>query len=321
MKFPEMRPRRLRYNEKIRKMVKETQLSLDNFIYPIFVSEVIKEKQAVQSMPGVYQFDIDSALQEAIEIEQLGIPAIILFGIPSKKDPFGSSAYDDNGIIQKTIRAIRENTNLYIITDVCLCEYTDHGHCGIIKDNYVDNDETLKYIAMEALSHVKAGAHMVAPSDMMDGRIKAIRDLLDKNGFTHIPIMSYSAKYASAFYGPFRDAAESTPKFGDRKTYQMDPSNRREAIKEGILDIEEGADILMVKPALAYLDIIRDFKEFFNVPIAAYNVSGEYSMIKAAAEKHYIDEEKIILEVLTSIKRAGADLIITYFSKTLSKLL
>jgi porphobilinogen synthase len=321
MKFPEIRPRRLRYNEKIRKMTRETQLSLNNLIYPIFVSETIREKQAVKSMPGVYQFDLDSAVKEAMEVEKLGVPAVILFGIPREKDPLGSSAYDDNGIIQKAIRAFKENTNLYIITDVCLCEYTDHGHCGIIKDGYVDNDETLKYIAMEALSHSKAGAHMVAPSDMMDGRVKAIRDSLDKNGFTHIPIMSYSAKYSSAFYGPFRDAAESTPKFGDRKTYQMDPSNRREAIKEGMLDIEEGADILIVKPALAYLDIIRDFKDCFNVPIAAYNVSGEYSLIKAAAEKQYIDEEKIILEVLTSIKRAGADLIITYFSKTVANLL
>ena len=321
MKFPEIRPRRLRYNEKIRKMTRETQLSLNNLIYPIFVSETIRGKQAVKSMPGVYQFDLDSAVKEAMEVEKLGVPAVILFGIPREKDPLGSSAYDDNGIIQKAIRAFKENTNLYIITDVCLCEYTDHGHCGIIKDGYVDNDETLKYIAMEALSHSKAGAHMVAPSDMMDGRVKAIRDSLDKNGFTHIPIMSYSAKYSSAFYGPFRDAAESTPKFGDRKTYQMDPSNRREAIKEGMLDIEEGADILIVKPALAYLDIIRDFKDCFNVPIAAYNVSGEYSLIKAAAEKQYIDEEKIILEVLTSIKRAGADLIITYFSKTVANLL
>jgi porphobilinogen synthase len=272
-------------------------------------------------MPGIYQLDIDSAINEAIEVEKLGIPAIILFGIPSKKDATGSQAYDNNGIIQKSIKAIKENTNLYIITDVCLCEYTDHGHCGIIKEDYVDNDETLKYIALEALSHAKAGADMVAPSDMMDGRVRAIRQLLDENGFTHIPIMCYSAKYASAFYGPFREAAESTPRFGDRKTYQMDPSNRREALKEGILDIEEGADILIVKPALAYLDIIRDFREYFNVPIAAYNVSGEYSLIKAGAEKKYIDEEKIILEMLTSIKRAGADLIISYFSKIISKLI
>jgi porphobilinogen synthase len=320
MKFPELRPRRLRYNNKIRKMVKETQLSIDNFIYPIFVSELIDKKQEIRSMPEIYQLDIDSAVQEAIEVDKLGIPAVILFGIPEKKDAIGSSAYESNGIIQKTIRALKENTNLYIITDVCLCEYTDHGHCGIIKNNYVDNDETLKYIARQALSHVKAGADMVAPSDMMDGRVSAIRHLLDENGFTHIPIMSYSAKYASAFYGPFRDAAESTPKFGDRKTYQMDPANRREAIKEGMLDIEEGADILIVKPALAYLDIIRDFKEYFYVPIAAYNVSGEYSLIKAAAEKQFIDEENIIIEVLTSIKRAGADLIISYFSKSLAKI-
>lgn len=320
MKFPELRPRRLRYNNKIRQMVKETQLSIDNFIYPIFISEIIDKKQEIRSMPEIYQFDIDTAVQEAMEVETLGIPAVILFGIPEKKDPFGSSAYDSNGIIQKTIRALKENTNLYIITDVCLCEYTDHGHCGIIKNNYVDNDETLKYIAKQALSHVQAGADMVAPSDMMDGRVSAIRHLLDENGFTHIPIMSYAAKFASAFYGPFREAAESTPKFGDRKTYQMDPSNKREAIKEGILDIEEGADILIVKPALAYLDIIRDFKEYFYVPIAAYNVSGEYSLIKAAAEKQFIDEESLILEVLTSIKRAGADLIISYFSRSLAKI-
>jgi porphobilinogen synthase len=321
MKFPETRPRRLRFNNKIREMVKETRLTINDFIYPMFISENCDEKQEIKAMPGIYQLDIDSAIEEAKEVEKLGIPAIILFGIPSKKDATGSSSYDDNGIIQKSIRAIKENTNLYIITDVCLCEYTDHGHCGIVKGNYVDNDETLKYIAMQALSHAKAGADMVAPSDMMDGRVSAIRHLLDENGLTHIPIMSYSAKYASAFYGPFREAAESTPKFGDRKTYQMDPSNRREAIKEGILDIEEGADILIVKPALAYLDIIRDFKNHFNVPIAAYNVSGEYSLIKAAGEKHFVDEEKIILEVLTSIKRAGADLIISYFSKTISKLL
>lgn len=319
MKFPDSRPRRLRFNNKIREMVRETRLSVDNFIYPMFITEINNKKQEIKSMPGIYQLDIDSAIKEAIEVEKLGIPAIILFGIPLKKDATGSQAYDDNGIIQKSIKAIKENTNLYIITDVCLCEYTDHGHCGIIKDGYVDNDETLKYIALEALSHAKAGADMVAPSDMMDGRVRAIRHLLDENGFTHIPIMSYSAKYASAFYGPFREAAESTPKFGDRKTYQMDPSNRREALKEGILDIEEGADILIVKPALAYLDIIRDFKECFNVPIAAYNVSGEYALIKAAAEKQYIEEERIILEVLTSIKRAGADLIISYFSKTVSK--
>lgn len=321
MKFPDSRPRRLRYNNKIREMIKETRLSIDNFIYPMFVTELSNKKQEIKSMPGIYQLDIDSAINEAIEVEKLGIPAIILFGIPSKKDATGSQAYDNNGIIQKSIKAIKENTNLYIITDVCLCEYTDHGHCGIIKEDYVDNDETLKYIALEALSHAKAGADMVAPSDMMDGRVRAIRQLLDENGFTHIPIMCYSAKYASAFYGPFREAAESTPRFGDRKTYQMDPSNRREALKEGILDIEEGADILIVKPALAYLDIIRDFREYFNVPIAAYNVSGEYSLIKAGAEKKYIDEEKIILEMLTSIKRAGADLIISYFSKIISKLI
>ena len=321
MKFPDSRPRRLRFNNKIREMVKETRLSINNFIYPMFITETNNKKQEIKSMPGIYQLDIDSAIKEAIEVEKLGIPAIILFGVPSKKDATGSSAYDDNGIIQKSIKAIKENTDLYIVTDVCLCEYTDHGHCGIIKDGFVDNDETLKYIALEALSHAKAGANMVAPSDMMDGRVKAIRHLLDENGFIHIPIMSYSAKYASAFYGPFREAAESTPKFGDRKTYQMDPSNRREALKEGILDIEEGADILIVKPAMAYLDIIRDFKEYFSVPIAAYNVSGEYSLIKAAAEKQYIEEERTILEVLTSIKRAGADLIISYFSKTVVKLL
>ncbi|MDY6820960.1 MAG: porphobilinogen synthase [Deferribacterota bacterium] len=321
MKFPELRARRLRYNEKIRKMVRETFLNIDSFVYPMFVSELVSGKKEVSSMPGIFQLSIDEAVKEAIKIEKLGITSIILFGIPKLKDATGSSAYDENGIIQRAIRAIKENTNLYIITDVCLCEYTDHGHCGIIKDGYVDNDKTLIILSDEALSHVKAGADMVAPSDMMDGRIKAIRDKLDKNGFINIPIMSYSAKYASAFYGPFRDAAESTPQFGDRKTYQMDPSNRLEAIKEAKLDLEEGADILMVKPAMSYLDIISDFKKNFVVPIAAYNVSGEYALVKAAAEKGIINEKEIAREILTSIKRAGADIIITYFAKDIANIL
>jgi porphobilinogen synthase len=273
-------------------------------------------------MPGIYQMDIENTVKECIELERLGIKAIILFGIPKHKDELGSEAYNENGIIQNAIRAIKQNTkNLYIITDVCMCEYTSHGHCGIIKDNDVNNDETLKYLALEALSHAKAGADMVAPSDMMDGRIMAIRDILDSNNFENIPIMSYSAKFASAYYGPFRDAAESTPNFGDRRSYQMDPANRLEAIRESELDLLEGADILMVKPALAYLDIIRETKDNFNVPLAAYNVSGEYSMIMGAIERGWFEKDRIILETLTSIKRAGADLILTYFAKEVAKIL
>ncbi len=321
MDFPIVRSRRLRKNETIRKMVRETKLSVDDFIYPLFAVEGNNIKKEISSMPDVYQMSIDKIVDECIEIEKLGISSVILFGIPNHKDSSGSGAYDDNGIIQKTIKAIKENTNLYVITDVCLCEYTDHGHCGIIIDGDVDNDSTLELLVQEAVSHANAGADMVAPSDMMDGRVAAIRDGLDDNGFDNIPIMSYAVKYASGYYGPFREAAESTPTFGDRRSYQMDPANRREAIKEATQDIKEGADIIMVKPALAYMDIIRDVKNICNIPVAAYNVSGEYSMVKAAAKLGWIDEDRVVTETLTGMKRAGADLIITYHAKQMAKLL
>lgn len=321
MAYPIDRGRRLRRNETIRRMVRETKLSLDDLIYPLFIVEGAGIKKEVSSMPNVYQMSIDNIVKECEELEKMGIPAVILFGIPNHKDELGSEAYNDDGIIQKAIKSIKQNTKLYVITDVCMCEYTSHGHCGIIKDGDVDNDTTLKYLAMEALSHAKAGADMVAPSDMMDGRVAVIRDTLDDNGFTHIPIMSYAVKYASAFYGPFREAAESTPQFGDRRSYQMDPANRLEALREARYDLEEGADILMVKPALPYLDIIRDLREQFDLPIAAYNVSGEYSMIMAAAQNGWIDKDRVIMESLTSIKRAGADLILTYFAKDVARIL
>ena len=321
MSYPIDRGRRLRRNEIIRKMVRETTISLDDLIYPLFVVEGEGIKKEVSSMPNVYQMSIDNIVKESIQLETMGINSVILFGIPDHKDELGSEAYNDEGIIQRAVRAIKQNTKLYVITDVCMCEYTSHGHCGIIKDGDVDNDTTLKYLAMEALSHAKAGADMVAPSDMMDGRVAIIRDTLDENGFTHIPIMSYAVKYASAFYGPFRDAAESTPQFGDRRSYQMDPANRREAIREARYDVEEGADILMVKPALPYLDIIRDLRENFDLPIAAYNVSGEYSMIMAAARNGWIDKDRVIIESITAIKRAGADIILTYFAKDVARIL
>lgn len=321
MNFPIVRSRRLRRNETIRKMVRETKLSIEDFIYPLFAVEGNNIKKEISSMPDVFQMSIDKIVEECIEIEKLGLTSVILFGIPNHKDSEGSDAYDDNGIIQKTIKAVKENTNLYVITDVCLCEYTDHGHCGIIIDGDVDNDSTLELLCKEAVSHAEAGADMVAPSDMMDGRVSAIRDALDDNGFDNIPIMSYAVKYASGYYGPFREAAESTPTFGDRRSYQMDPANRREAIKEAKQDISEGADIIMVKPALAYMDIIREVKNISNIPVAAYNVSGEYSMVKAAAKLGWIDEDRVITETLTGMKRAGADLIITYHAKQMAKLL
>ena len=322
MYFPIYRPRRLRKNETIRRMVRETKLSIDDFIYPLFVVEGENIKNEVKSMPGIFQLSLDNLEKEVIEVERLGIPAVILFGIPEKKDEFGSCAYDDSGVIQKAIKLIKEvSSKIIVITDVCMCEYTSHGHCGIIKNNDVNNDATLNLLAKEALSHVKAGADIVAPSDMMDGRVKAIREILDKNGFYNIPIMAYSAKFASSYYGPFRDAAESAPQFGDRKSYQMDPANSNEAMREIELDIQEGADIVMVKPALAYLDIIYRAKTTFNRPICAYNVSGEFSMIKAAGKLGWIDEEKVMLETLTSIKRAGADLIISYFAKDVAKII
>lgn len=320
--FPIHRCRRLRKNEIIRRMVQETSLSPDDFIYPLFVTYGKGLKKEISSMPGCYQESVDLVAESAKEVYSLGIPAVILFGIPEHKDEIGSSAFDDNGVVQNAIRAIKDAIpELYVITDVCMCEYTSHGHCGFIEKGDVNNDKTLELLAKEAISHAKAGADMVAPSDMMDGRVSAIRKALDSEGFSHIPIMSYAAKYASAFYGPFREAAESTPQFGDRRTYQMDPANRREAIKEVSLDIEEGADIVMVKPALSYLDIISDIKSNFTVPVAAYNVSGEYSLVKAGARLGWIDENRVMLEILTSIKRAGADLILTYFAKDAARIL
>jgi len=320
--FPINRLRRLRQNSAIRDMFSETTLTKNDFIYPLFVVEGKGVKNAISSMPGIFQLSIDYIIKECKEVTKLGIPAVILFGIPDKKDELGSGAYDDKGIIQKAIRGIKKEVpELIVITDVCLCEYTSHGHCGIIKNGKVLNDPTLKLLAAEALSHAKAGADIVAPSDMMDGRVGAIRNILDDNNFENVPIMAYSAKYSSSFYGPFREAAESTPQFGDRKTYQMDFRNSDEALREIALDIDEGADIIMVKPALSYLDIIRRAKDNFNIPIAAYNVSGEYSIIKAAGANGWIEEQKMMMEILFAIKRAGTDVIISYFAKEAVKLL
>ena len=322
MYFPEYRARRLRKNDQLRRMVRETHLRVDDLIYPMFSAFGENIKKEIQSMPGIYQQSIEHIVAEAKDVHALGIPAVILFGIPEMKDSFGQDAYSDDGIIQQTIRAIKDAVpELLVITDVCLCEYTDHGHCGVIKDGDVDNDETLKLLAAEALSHARAGADIVAPSDMMDGRVAAIREILDANGFQQIPVMSYAVKYASAYYGPFRDAAESTPQFGDRRSYQMDPANRLEALREAELDVQECADFLMVKPALAYLDILRELKDRFHLPLVAYNVSGEYSMVKAAAEKDWIDGDRVMMETLVGMKRAGADLIITYHAKEAAKLL
>jgi porphobilinogen synthase len=322
MDFPRYRPRRLRRNEKIRAMVRETSLSPTNLIYPLFVGPGTDEAHAVSSMPGVAQLTVDRAVGECEEASALGIPAVILFGIPERKDGEGSAAYADGGVVQQAIRAIKEKVSeLLVITDVCLCEYTDHGHCGVIKNGDVDNDRTLELLVKEALSHARAGADIVGPSDMMDGRVGAIRKALDENGFTHTAIMAYAAKYASGFYGPFREAAESTPQFGDRRSYQMDPANADEALREVEMDIREGADIVMVKPAMAYLDIVYRVKQKFGYPVAAYNVSGEYSMIKAAGANGWVDEERIMLEVLYGIRRAGADMILTYFAKDAARLL
>lgn len=322
MWFPEYRPRRLRRTENLRRLVRETRLSPDLFIYPLFVRSGRGLRQAVPSMPGVFQWSRDTVVQEAKEVHRLGIPAVILFGLPDRKDETGSEAYAPNGVVQEAVRAIKDACpDLVVVTDVCLCEYTSHGHCGVLHGQEVDNDPTLGLLARIAVSHAQAGADMVAPSDMMDGRVGAIRESLDEEGFHHTAIMAYSAKYCSAFYGPFREAADSAPQFGDRRSYQMDPPNAREALREIHLDIEEGADIVMVKPALAYLDIIRRVKEEFDWPVAAYNVSGEYSMIKAAAANGWLDEGRVMLEVLTAIHRAGADQIITYFAKDAAKLL
>lgn len=322
MGFPITRMRRLRKNENLRRMVRETTLSVDNLIYPLFVTYGKGVKDEIGSMPGSYRFSIDTLSKEIKEVKSLGIPAVILFGIPEKKDDVGSEAYNPNGIVQRAIKEIKSAIpDLIVITDVCIDEYTSHGHCGIVKGNEILNDPTLKLLSKMSVTHAKAGADMVAPSDMMDGRVGAIRKALDEKGFTDIPIMSYSAKYASAFYGPFRDACDSSPKFGDRKSYQMDPGNSNEAIREVALDIEEGADIIMVKPAMAFLDIVRRVKDEFNVPVAAYNVSGEYSMVKAASEKGWVDGEKLMMEILLNIKRAGADMILTYFAKDAAKIL
>ena len=322
MSFPIHRPRRLRRNENLRRMTRETHLRVDDLIMPLFIVPGTRVENPIGSMPGIAQLSVDRAVEECKRIRDLGIPGVILFGIPDEKDAVGSDAYNDNGIIQRALRALKEAVpGLTLITDVCLCEYTDHGHCGLIKGNDVENDATLELLVKESLSHVRAGADMVAPSDMMDGRVGAIRQALDREGFPHIPIMAYAAKFASGFYGPFREAAESTPQFGDRRSYQMDPANGDEALREVALDIEEGADIVMVKPALPYLDIIRRAKEKFGYPLAAYHVSGEYAMLKAAALNGWLDEERVMLEALTSIKRAGADLILTYFAKDAAQIL
>ena len=316
------RTRRLRKTEGIRRLVQETKLSIDDFVYPLFIEEGIGIATEIPSMPGINRFSLDKINEELDEIVQLNIPAVILFGIPANKDEDGSETWDENGIIQKAIRFIKENyPTLYVITDVCFCEYTTHGHCGVIHDNDLDNDVTLINIAKQVVSHARAGADMVAPSGMIDGTIQMVREALDNNGFVNLPIMAYSVKYASAFYGPFRDAADSAPSFGDRRTYQMNPSNRDEAIREANFDDQEGADILMVKPALSYLDIIRDLKNDFDRPIACYNVSGEYAMIKAASEKGWIDGDRVMMESLLYMKRAGASIIITYFAKEAAKLL
>jgi porphobilinogen synthase len=314
--FPQLRLRRLRSSEALRALVRESKVDVGDLVYPLFVIEGSKIKQAISSMPGLYRLSNDMLPKEVDAIAKLGIPAIMLFGIPRKRDKLGSSAYHPKGVIQQAIRTIKKTTpELLVITDVCLCEYTSHGHCGVVVDGYVDNDKTLKLLAKTALSHAQAGADIVAPSDMMDGRVKAIRQELDRSGFHNMPIMAYAAKYASAFYGPFREAAESVPQFGDRRSYQMDPSNWREAMREIEQDIIEGADIVMVKPALPCLDVIRKARDTFNYPLAAYNVSGEYAMVKAAAQQGWLDERGIVMEILTAIKRAGADIIITYHAK------
>ena len=315
--YPIYRPRRLRATENLRRLVRETSLSVDDLIYPMFVVHGHDVATEIPSMPGCYQYSVDRLVNAAKELDSLNIPGTILFGIPESKDAFGSEAYADDGIIQQAVRAIKDAVpDLLVITDVCLCEYTDHGHCGVIERGNVLNDPTLELLVKESLSHARAGADIIAPSDMMDGRIGAIRNALDENGYENIPIMAYSAKYASAFYGPFRDAAESTPQFGDRRSYQMDAPNVEEALREVELDIAEGADILMVKPALSYLDVIYRVKSNFQIPVAAYNVSGEYSMIKAAAQNGWLDEQRVALEALIGIKRAGADIILTYFAKS-----
>jgi porphobilinogen synthase len=320
--FPEYRPRRFRRTENLRRMVRETTLTVDQLVYPLFVLPGKGIKNPIQSMPDVYQFSVDRLMDEVATVVRLKLPAVLLFGLPQKKDAEGSEAHSDHGAVQKATRAIKEAyPDLVVITDVCLCEYTSHGHCGLLQGQEVDNDPTLEILAKVALSHARSGADIVAPSDMMDGRVRAIRQALDENGYERVGILSYAAKYCSGFYGPFREAADSAPKFGDRRAYQMDMANADEALREIAMDLEEGADMVMVKPALSYLDIIRRAKDRFDWPLAAYNVSGEYSMIKAAAARGWLDEERVMMEVLTGIKRAGADLILTYFAKDAARLL
>jgi porphobilinogen synthase len=320
MSHPIHRPRRLRRNEALRGLVRETRLSCAGLIYPLFVCPGSKVRQEVTSMPGVFQQSADKIVEDCREIEALGIPGVMLFGLPEKKDPRGASSISSTGVVQRAIEAIRKaNLNLLVLTDVCLCEYTDHGHCGVIENGEVANDATLSILAEQALSHARAGADVVAPSDMMDGRVAAIRMKLDEHKFQNIAILSYAAKYCSGFYGPFREAADSAPQFGDRRSYQMDPANAREALKEVALDLDEGADMVMVKPALPYLDIIRQVRDRFDVPIAAYNVSGEYAMVKAAVQKGWLDERRVVVEILTGIQRAGAGIILTYHAKDLAR--
>ena len=318
--FPQLRLRRLRRTETLRALVRENRVEINDLIYPMFVVEGKGIREEITSMPGIFRYSPDQLTPEIEEVARLKIPAVLLFGIPENKDETGSSACHPEGVVQQSIRVIKDSVpELIVITDVCLCEYTSHGHCGIVTNGQVDNDQTLPLLATMAVSHVKAGADIVAPSDMMDGRVKIIREALDEKGFQHIAILSYAAKYASAFYGPFREAAESTPQFGDRHAYQMDPSNVREALREVEQDIAEGADIIMIKPALAYLDVIRQVRNAFNYPLAAYNVSGEYAMVKAAAQRGWLDERRVVLETLTAIKRAGADIILTYHAKELAQ--
>ena len=318
--FPTVRMRRLREHPVVRGMVRETRLNVDGLIAPLFVVEGLREKEEIKSMPGQYRHSLDSLVEHCRELLNIGIKSVILFGIPAEKDPVGTQAYAEDGIVQQAMRRIKAGVpGMLVIGDVCMCEYTSHGHCGIIEGERLLNDQTLEFLARTALSQVKAGADMIAPSDMMDGRVAAIREALDDEGYTSIPIMSYAAKYASGYYGPFRDAADSAPTFGDRNSYQMDPANIRMALREVELDIAEGADIVMVKPALAYLDVIKSVKESFDLPVAAYNVSGEFSMIKAAAANGWIDEKRVVLETLTSINRAGADIILTYFAADVAR--
>jgi porphobilinogen synthase len=320
MSYPFERPRRLRRTERLRAMVRETTVSPANLIYPLFVAPGEGLRREIPSLPGCFHLSVDEVAREAEEVERLGIAGVILFGLPSAKDPVGSEGYADDGVVQEAVRAIRAACReLLVVTDVCLCEYTSHGHCGVVEDGEVQNDPTLALLARMAVSHAKAGAHVVAPSDMMDGRVGAIREGLDEAGYEALPILSYAAKYASAFYGPFREAADSAPQFGDRRGYQMDPANVREALREVSLDVEEGADIVMVKPALPYLDVIRAVAETSDRPVAAYNVSGEYAMVKAAAARGWVDEDRMMREILTSIRRAGADVILTYHAKDFAR--